>query len=116
VCARSTADRSFELNGAIGSEDAAMTQKIPQTPPEYDRTRIIERPDGFYWQAKDTGREYGPFPNLLEAVADMQAAGETGYEPGETLEEAESEIGIADWIDAETGAPAEESVPRIEDH
>jgi hypothetical protein len=93
-----------------------MTQKIPETPPEYDRTRIIERPDGFRWQAKDTGREYGPFATLMEAVADMQAAEETAYEPGESLEEAESEIGIADWIDTETGAPAEESVPRIEDH
>ena len=93
-----------------------MTQKIPETPPDYDRTRIIERPDGFYWQAKDTGREYGPFPTLIEAVTDMQAATETAYEPGESLEEAEAEIGIADWVDAETGAPAEESVPRIEDH
>jgi hypothetical protein len=37
-------------------------------------------------------------------------------EPGETLAEAEAEIGIADWIDQETGAPAEESVPHIEDH
>ncbi|HSD53507.1 MAG TPA: hypothetical protein VLC47_05050 [Burkholderiales bacterium] len=93
-----------------------MTKKIPETPPDYDRTRIIERPDGFYWQAKETGREYGPLATLMEAVADMQAAEETGYEPGESVEEAESEIGIADWIDAETGAPAEESVPRIEEH
>jgi hypothetical protein len=94
----------------------AMTQRIPETPPDYDRTRIIERPDGFHWQSKEDGREYGPFPTLFDAVADMQAAAETGYEPGESLEEAESEIGMADWIDAETGAPAEESVPRIEDH
>jgi hypothetical protein len=93
-----------------------MTQKIPETSSDYDRTRIIERPDGFYWQAKDSGREYGPFPTLVEAEADMQAAEETGYEPGESLAEAEAEIGIADWIDAETGTPAEESVPRIEDH
>jgi hypothetical protein len=93
-----------------------MTQKIPETSPDYDRTRIIERPNGFHWQAKDTGREYGPFATLVEAVADMQAAEDTGYEPGESLAEAESEIGIADWIDAETGTPAEESVPRVEDH
>lgn len=93
-----------------------MTTRIPETPPDYDRTRIIERPDGFYWHSKADEREYGPFASLLEAVVDMQAAAETGYEPGETLAEAEDEIGIADWIDAETGAPAEESVPRIEDH
>jgi hypothetical protein len=93
-----------------------MRPKVPDTPADDDRTRIIERPDGFYWQSQEDGKESGPFPTLLAAVADMQAAAETGYEPGESLAEAESEIGIADWIDAETGAPAEESVPRIEDH
>jgi hypothetical protein len=50
-----------------------MTQIIPETPPEFDRTRITERPDGFYWQAKDDGREYGPFATLLEAMQSMQA-------------------------------------------
>ncbi|HMA88173.1 MAG TPA: hypothetical protein VKP89_05445 [Burkholderiales bacterium] len=93
-----------------------MTRKIPQPPPEADHTRVIERPDGYYWQATDTGAEYGPFDTLDEAVADMQAAGETDFEPSETLEEAESELGVADWIDPDTGEPAEESVPRIEDH
>ena len=93
-----------------------MTAKVPETPADFDRTRIIERPDGFYWQSTADHREYGPFANLFEAVADMQAAEESGFEPGETLAEAEDEIGIADWIDEETGAPAEESVPRLEDH
>ena len=46
----------------------------------------------------------------------MRASEDTGYEPGASVEEAEAEIGIADWIDEETGAPAEGSVPRIEDH
>ncbi|HXZ50496.1 MAG TPA: hypothetical protein VEH51_00715 [Burkholderiales bacterium] len=92
-----------------------MTRKIPQRPPEVDHTRVIERPDGYYWQATDTGEEYGPFDTLDEAVADMQAA-ETDFEPSETLEEAEAELGVAEWIDPDTGEPAEESVPRIEDH
>lgn len=93
-----------------------MTQMIPQTPPEYDRTRIVERPDGLYWQAKDGGREYGPFATLFEAVQDMQADREGTHEPGETLQEAESEIGIADHVDPDTGEPAEEERPRLEDH
>jgi hypothetical protein len=92
-----------------------MTKAIPETPPEYDRTRVVERPDGVYWQSKDGGREYGPFGTLLEAVQDMEA-GESASEPGETLEEAESEIGISDYIDPDTGVPAEDGVPRIEDH
>jgi len=37
-------------------------------------------------------------------------------EEPETLSEAESEVGISEWIDPETGLPAEDSVPRIEDH
>lgn len=93
-----------------------MTQKIPETPPDYDLTRIVERPDGVYWQDKESGREYGPFATLLEAVQDMQADGEAASEPGETLEEAEGEIGIADYLDPDTGQPAEDGTPRLEDH
>lgn len=92
-----------------------MTQVIPETPPDYDRTRIVERPDGYYWQSKDGGREFGPFATLLEAVQDMEAGGDGESEPGETLAEAESEIGIADYVDPDTGEPAEEQRPRLDD-
>lgn len=93
-----------------------MPQRIPETQPDYDRTRIFERPDGFYWQSVDGGREYGPFETLIEAVADMQAPAESALEPGETLAEAEAEIGIADYVDPDTGGPAEECRPRLEEH
>lgn len=92
-----------------------MTHVIPETPPDYDATRVIERPDGFYWQRKSGGKQFGPFPTLLAAVQDMQVRDNADVEPGETLEEAEAEIGIADWIDPETGEPAEESIPRVGD-
>jgi len=78
---------------------------------------ILKRPDGFYWRAESGRGEYGPFPTLLDAVADMQSDGEdSAYEPGESLAEAEDEIGISTWIDPDTGQPAEESIPRTEDH
>jgi hypothetical protein len=94
-----------------------MSPTIPETPPDYDRTRIVERPDGFYWQSKDDGRDYGPFATLLEAVQDMQSSDEeTSYEPGETVREAETEIGVSDWIDPDTGLPAEEDWTRTEEH
>ena len=93
-----------------------MGKKVPQSPPEPDRARVIERPDGFYWQNEDRSEVYGPFPTLPEAVAAMNSASESELEPGESLEEAEEEIGISKWIDPETGQPAEDSVPRIEDH
>lgn len=96
-----------------------MRQVIPETAPEYDTTRVIERPDGFYWKTKGEPREYGPFATLLEAVQDMQATDlgeEAPIEPAQTLQEAEAEIGIADWIDPETGAPAEQDGRHLEDH
>jgi hypothetical protein len=92
-----------------------MSRVIPETPPDYDAMRIVERPDGFYWRPKHTVRENGPYDTLLEAVLDMQAMDGESPEPGESLQEAESEVGIADWIDPETGEPAEEGRPHIED-
>ena len=88
---------------------------LPQTPPDYDQTRVTERPDGFYWQDKLTDELYGPFPTLLEAMQNMQGQDDTGYEEGESLKEAEAEIGIADWTDPETGQPAESLQPHLSD-
>ena len=92
-----------------------MAHLIPETPPDFDQTRLIERPDGFYWQAKSGGREYGPFTTLIEAVQDMGQHDDSDFEPGETPEDAKAEIGVADWNDPETGEPAEDGT-RTEDH
>ena len=92
-----------------------MSHLIPQTPPDFDQTRVIERPDGFYWQSKSGGSEYGPFESLMEAVQDMEQQDDSSFEPGETAEEARAEIGISDWNDPETGEPAEDDGTRIED-
>jgi hypothetical protein len=91
-------------------------QVIPQTSAEADRARVIERPDGFYWQSKDGGKEAGPFATLIEAVEDMEYNADSDFEPGESVAQAESEIGISDWVDPDTGELAEELTPRIEDH
>jgi len=77
--------------------------------------QITVRPDGYYWQAPDGKHGFGPFESLELALADMGAADEQAPEPGETLQEAEDEIGISDWIDPETGGPAEGQPPRIEE-
>ena len=79
---------------------------------------VIERPDGFYWEAKKD-EPHGPFTTLAEAEADLLAGGaaaEEDVEVPEALQEAESELGINEWIDPDTGGPAEDNVPRIEDH
>jgi hypothetical protein len=77
--------------------------------------RIVERPGGFYWQEKEGGEEYGPFPTRAEAEADMQSDGVGATDP-DAVHDAESELGISEWIDPDSGEPAEDSVPRIEDH
>ena len=85
-----------------------------------DETReepILKRPDGFYWQRK-SGELRGPFVTRAEAEADRLAGGSTeeDFGAGESLQEAESEIGVSEWIDPDTGGPAEDNVPRLEDH
>jgi hypothetical protein len=103
-----------------------MNKRVSSGPPgakppepgvtEGDRGRVIERPDGFYWQDNLDGKVYGPFRTLLDALQDMQNEDAEGeFEEGESLEEAESEIGITGWIDPDTGMPAEETAPRFAD-
>jgi hypothetical protein len=73
--------------------------------------RIHARPDGYYWMALDGKQEVGPFETLAEAMADMDSGDAAGWVPGETLAEAESEIGVSDWIDPDSGALAEGQGP-----
>ena len=90
----------------------AVVPEIPQ----FEDVRLLERPDGYYWQSIDGKRERGPFATRLDAEQDLELYDEETLEVGETLEEAEAEIGIAGWVDPETGEPAEEEVSRIEEH
>lgn len=105
-----------------------MTRKAPATrvvkalegaeeePVTGGNEQILVRPDGYYWRAPDGKQEFGPFESLEMAQADRDATDEETPEPGETLQEAEDEIGIADWIDPETGEPAEgQSRPRFDE-
>ena len=93
-----------------------MTSRHAPARSNEDESPFIHRPDGYYWQSKGDGKEYGPFATLLEAMQDMQRSDEAALEPGETLAEAEAEIGIADWIDPDTGQPGEEDGTRTEQH
>jgi hypothetical protein len=133
--ARRSDRRQQQLAGLLtlinaGPKPGAMVNRNPQQEPAMRRqqppppappepaveARIVARPDGYYWLTADGRRETGPFATYEEAQFDLRADEESDLEPAETLAEAESEIGIADWIDPETGTPAEEERPRIEDH
>ena len=93
-------------------------KKVVSLKEEALQGRVIERPDGFYWESKETKELRGPFEKRAEAEADMLAGGtaDEEFDPKDTLQEAESELGISDWIDPDTGVPAEDNVPHIEDH
>jgi hypothetical protein len=93
-----------------------MTKVIPETPPDYDKTRIVERPDGFYWINAETDKSFGPFATLAAAVQDMDYNAEADFEPAESLQEAEDELGLAGWVDPDTGELAEDTFTHLEDH
>ncbi|HSB25678.1 MAG TPA: hypothetical protein VLE94_21465 [Burkholderiaceae bacterium] len=77
---------------------------------------VREHPDGWYWTAPDGHQQFGPFDSRERALADRDRFDEQAPSEGETVQEAEREIGIADWIDAETGEPAEgQSPPHFEE-
>ena len=94
-------------------------KKVVSLKEEALQGRVLERPDGYYWESKETKELRGPFASRVEAEADMLAGGAADDELDTAvggLQEAESELGISEWIDPDTGVPAEDNVPRIEDH
>ena len=88
----------------------------PAPPPEPEAPPVTERPDGFYWRARD-GREYGPFRTLAEALRDREGLEDLdeSIEPEESLAEAEAEIGMAE-VDPEARTLAEEDGIPVEEH
>lgn len=81
-----------------------------------EEAALVERPDGYYWVGPDSDAEFGPFDSRDAARADRDRYSEEAPAEGETVQEAEREIGLNDWIDAETGAPAEgQSPPHLEE-
>ena len=88
---------------------------ITESPPA-DEAALVERPDGWYWTAPDGHQDFGPFATRSQARGDRDRYNEEAPSEGESVEEAEREIGIGDWIDAETGAPAEgQSPPHLQE-
>ncbi len=79
--------------------------------PAEETGRIVARPDGYHWLAQDGKQEFGPFETLEQAQQDMDAADGGELEPTLSLQEAEREIGIGEWLDPETGEPAEGPSP-----
>lgn len=93
---------------------ARVIPEAPASAPDAD-AQFVEHPDGWYWVAPDGRQQFGPFASAQEAHADFDRGLEGPPEVGETLHEAEAELGLADWIDPDTGALAEDAAPHIDD-
>ena len=88
---------------------AAASSVIDSAPPA-----AVEHPDGDCSQAPDGDQKFGPSESHELAQAERDAVGDEALAPGEALQEAVHEIGTDEWIDAETGVPAEgNSPPRL---
>jgi hypothetical protein len=97
--------------------EVMMTKKILVTPSpsEDDQDQVVERPDGFYWQDLLSKKLHGPFPTRPDAMHEMHARNGDSYEEDDTLDDAdaETEIGMANWVDPETGELSEGSLPHL---
>jgi hypothetical protein len=92
------------------------TDSADVTALDEETSRVVARPDGYYWIADDGRQEFGPFVTAVQALAALREGIEATSEPGETVAEAVAEIGVAEWVDPDTGEPAEDVVTRIEEH
>ena len=86
---------------------ASMPPLAPPLPDVQDDGPIVLRPDGYYWRGSESRQEFGPFETYEEAQAERDAFDEEAIAPKETMHEVEESIGLADWLDPETGEPAE---------
>ncbi len=103
------------VQAPVVTSDAALHEDNDELVTEVEVGQLLYHPDGYYWQTPDGKQEFGPFESLELALAHMASASEEAAEPGQTLQEAEDEIGVADWIDPDTGPLAEgPSTPRFQ--
>lgn len=76
---------------------------------------VVERPDDDCSNAPDGHAGSSPFESYELTRADRDAVGDEALAPGETLQETVHEIGVDDWLDAETGGPAEDEPPHLQE-
>lgn len=101
----------------INTKTNAKPELTFATEPDFieEPGEILERPDGYYWRSPEGPGEYGPFESFEAAMADRDSTGDDSPDGFDDLLEVERDIGINEWIDAETGEPAEgQSPPHLE--
>ena len=101
--AKTLADLSFD-------DLSALDLSLPDAQP------LVNHPDGYYWLGAGGRLQIGPYATAEEALADLHRAADDDIEPDESLPEAEQALGLADWLDPDTGELAEATHTRLEDH
>ncbi|MBL8331921.1 MAG: SPOR domain-containing protein [Rubrivivax sp.] len=96
--------------------DTAADEPLPLDLTMPDSQVLVHHPDGYYWLGAEGRLQIGPYASAEEALADLHRAEDEGLEPDETLPEAERVLGLSDWLDPDTGALAEDTHLRLEDH
>ncbi len=105
------------MNRSRSQAHPPRTPVAPGTVAELEDVRVVERPDGFWVQPLAGGPEVGPYRTLIEAIEDQREEEEEEVtDAAGELAEVERDIGVSDWIDPDTSAPAEDNVPHIEEH
>lgn len=94
-------------------------RKLREEPKTPEEARIVHRLGGYYVKSADG--ELGPFRTAAQARQAVQRVEEEpvedeALEEGESLHEAEAEIGVTGWVDPDSGEIAEDWIPRIEEH
>ena len=77
-------------------EDTAPLPDDATAPTDDESSRVVARPDGFYWVADDGRAEFGPYPTAEDAVVALRTGIDTGLESDQTVAEAEAEIGFVE--------------------
>lgn len=77
--------------------------------------RVVQHPDGWYWLADGSHQQFGPFDSVEAVLADMDTP-DDAPDVDQTLAEAEQALGLADWVDPDTGLLAEDTPTHLEDH
>jgi hypothetical protein len=99
-----------------GNPHPERARAVPGVAAEFEDFKVVERDGAFWVLPRFASAQRGPYASLIEAIEDQSVVNDDEIEPGETLAEAEAEMGVADWIDPDTSELAEDSVPHIEEH
>jgi hypothetical protein len=78
---------------------------------------LVERPDGFYWQAPDGSQEFGPFESRARALEDRDRFNEQALLASESLGDVERAGDLPESIDPSTGEARQGPVgPQLDEH